>query len=675
MSVKITTKHFGDTTKESPEKQAAEQLAQSFKSEFDLNHKQAQGEVLILSNLTLYGQKVKDIDILIVGFLNNLKLKINCKSKNLSGEITKTSLKEIDVKSFCYVIELKDHSIERIQMNGPNLQVKYKDGWHDATDQSKNQKDSLFSYFYDNLGFKPWVYNFIWLRNVNQSEFDNLIKQNTNIFSNEFSFRDIIQKSTEQEIPLHSSNPDICYFSCINKDHSTEFNTNKIIEVFSLFEQVRNACGDLTRQKIELLSRKIIEEQRYIDKIGDKLTILAGRAGTGKTVRLLQIAVELAKKEDARCLILTYNHALVSDIRRIIALSGIGDSIDSSTVQINTLHSYFIGLLNGFGLINNGIAENNFNAEYTINIEELAQYLQENILTQDDINQLLQKNYEINGWDYILIDEAQDWSENEKNILFRIYGKEHIIVADGVDQFMRSGEKQNWARGLKQNTDFYKKTEEKGLRQKYNLVNFANQYAAECNLNWKVEPNQFFVGGKIIISTKPYDSTLHKEIYKKTSKNGNEAYDILFLVPPGLVVNNNGKTEFKLNNAYKNAGIHVFDGTNRVLREKYPVNVKESRLFQYDSCRGLEGWAVICLQFDELIKYRFDSFKPIPNENDLQLSSFEEERNKYVSLWSLMPLTRAIDTLVITLKDKNSEIARKLKAISDNNTDIIEWIE
>jgi len=677
MSVKITIKHFGDTTKESPEKQAAKQLAERFKTEFDLNYKQAQGEVMILSNLTLFGQEVKDIDILIVGFLNNFKLKVECKSKNPIGEISNTSEKNIDVNSFCYIVELKDHPIDRVQTNGLNLQVSYKDGWHDVTTQSEKQKYSLVNYFTDNLGFKPYICNFIWMRSINSTDYDRLIHlKETNVFSSEFTFEDLIQKSTYQLLPYQPINSTTSFINCISNEYKQDFDRNKILDVFSLFEEVRKTCGSLTRQKIELLSKKIIEEQKYIDKIGDKLTILAGRAGTGKTVKLLQIAVELATKEDVRCLILTFNHALVSDIRRLIALSGIGDSIDSSTVQINTLHSYFIGLLNGFGVINGGITENNFIAEYANKIEELTQYLQENIFTQDDIIQFLQKNYEINGWDYILIDEAQDWSENEKNILFRIYGKEHIIVADGVDQFMRSGEKQNWARGLKQNTDFYKKTEEKGLRQKYNLVNFVNQFAAECNLSWKVEPNSFFVGGRVIIYCKQYTTDFHNQLYKQCKDNGNAAYDMLFLVPPQLVESDaDGKNKrFSRFETFRNNGICLFDGTNSNLKTKYPVNINECRLFQYDSCRGLEAWTVVCLQFDELIKYKLQTWKDDGKE-PLGLSSPEERRNNFVKLWSLMPLTRAIDTLVITIKDKESDTANLLKKLAEVNSDIIEWVE
>jgi hypothetical protein len=42
-------------------------------------------------------------------------------------------------------------------------------------------------------------------------------------------------------------------------------------------------------------------------------------------------------------------------------------------------------------------------------------------------------------------------------------------------------------------------------------------------------------------------------------------------------------------------------------------------------------------------------------------------------MWSLIPLTRAIDTLVITIKDKNSDIAKKLYEFHKENSEFIEW--
>ena len=38
-----------------------------------------------------------------------------------------------------------------------------------------------------------------------------------------------------------------------------------------------------------------------------------------------------------------------------------------------------------------------------------------------------------------------------------------------------------------------------------------------------------------------------------------------------------------------------------------------------------------------------------------------------------MPLTRPVDTLIITLKDQNSEVGLMLKQLADVYSDFIEW--
>ena len=43
----------------------------------------------------------------------------------------------------------------------------------------------------------------------------------------------------------------------------------------------------------------------------------------------------------------------------------------------------------------------------------------------------------------------------------------------------------------------------------------------------------------------------------------------------------------------------------------------------------------------------------------------EAIKKRSVFLWSLMPLTRPVDTLIIILKDKNSEVGKMLKELDD----------
>ncbi|MBK8873704.1 MAG: PhoH family protein [Bacteroidetes bacterium] len=99
---------------------------------------------------------------------------------------------------------------------------------------------------------------------------------------------------------------------------------------------------------MEHITSKLLDQQQYAKAIGEKLIVISGRAGTGKTIKLLRIACDLAQNKGARSLILTYNHALVSDIKRTFALIEIPDGIDEYCINIATLHKFFYELLIGW---------------------------------------------------------------------------------------------------------------------------------------------------------------------------------------------------------------------------------------------------------------------------------------------------------------------------------------
>ena len=49
-------------------------------------------------------------------------------------------------------------------------------------------------------------------------------------------------------------------------------------------------------------------------------------------------------------------------------------------------------------------------------------------------------------------------------------------------------------------------------------------------------------------------------------------------------------------------------------------------------------------------------------------------KKKYIYNWVMIPLTRAIDTLIITLNDCESDVGRTLRSIADENPDFITWM-
>ena len=96
---------------------------------------------------------------------------------------------------------------------------------------------------------------------------------------------------------------------------------------------------------------------------------------------------------------------------------------------------------------------------------------------------------------------------------------------------------------------------------------------------------------------------------------------------------------------------------------------------QYDSARGLEAWTVVCISFDQFIKEKQNMPLDYYHQDSLYLESTDDIRVKNMINWLLIPLTRAIDTIVITISDWDSSTAKTIKRIAKNNPDYVTLIE
>lgn len=655
VSINILNKVIDETNQEY---RAALALKEMLENSFD---KGTIGSIGIAYGLTLYGQEVRDVDLLLFGRLENYTL-----NKYYTNNPAYPK-KDLKVRDFCIAIELKEHPVNRVCIHNTHVHVEYQGSWKDATEQNEKQRYACASYLETAMGYYVYTTNFVWLKSLTRKQLDLMSNENgIGALPAEFNFRDIVDILIKQGTKPFYDNDDKCY--CIASNNNGYFDDIKKHIFTSKFP-----ITGLTRGRLELLMQKKVGQHIVQNRIGEELTVLRGRAGTGKTFYLIQSALNLANSDTGkRCVILTYNHALVSDIRRLLHFMEIPDGIDNYTIQIQTLHSFFIKLMKTLGVSTNKITRTGFDdSEYKASLKELREYVIE-LLESKDIKTLKEENELAIDWDYVLVDEAQDWEDAEKEILFKIYGREHIIVADGVDQFMRGNKYLRWANG-KQATN--KIELKQGLRQKNNLVNFVNTFASKVGVKWNVKnpTTEQWAGGRILVMNNYY-STTHKELLSECKKAGGDCYDMLFLVPYQMAPNSTSKKITPIDiDLWKSEGIKLFDGT-KLGREQYSTDIEECRLYQYDSCRGLEGWATICFKLDVLIENKFKIAKGLEFEEDLVLRSKEDQIKEYVYQWALMPLTRAIDTLVITLHDSNSDVGKILKEMAmDDFKDIIEW--
>lgn len=586
-----------------------------------------QGRIDIFPSVVAFGQKenVKDVDLFIIGEFKNYYVS--------------DLYRDIEVKNFACTLEMKRHGFSQIDRDGSDVWVHYKNCDENATDQSNKAKYALKNYFENKIGHSPWLYNFVWFWSLDQRAVDQLDDgDGMNLLPSSFGPEDLIILSKRQRVPYNDRSTGCEIVSSWRYDLYDD--------VVELLSRKITLPEGLTYHKINDLQSLEIDRSREYSDIGNKLTIVSGRAGTGKTFTLIKYAITIAKERDSCCLILTYNKALVSDIRRLLAFMRVPSGIRPNSVQILTMDQFFFQLCMEIGIVDGKISQEEFNQGYDERLNALL----------NNLDRLKKRT-----WNYVFVDEGQDWSDIQKNILMRYFDPQNIVVADGVDQFIRSNIKQNWQDG---DIDYDLDTKTICLRQKNNLVSFILDYCFQVGLDWRVEPKSDLGGGEVIILAGDYDLDLHKDILKKCQKAHCENYDILFLVPDRAIDKSDPlNPHFKLYNEFFNAGIALYDGTNPNVRSGYPVLDGTCRLFDYESCRGLEGWAVICLAFDELIESKRRHFVKPKNEG-LAMKSAKQLEDEFVFLWSLMPLTRAVDTLVITLSEKQGEMAKVFRRLA-----------
>lgn len=691
MPINIKTKGQID----SDEYKAALQLQDLFEKSIP---KEFEADITIVSNVTLFGQEIKDIDIVVFGKMGQgFKRKLKFRPQN------EDDYKEryVYFTNFCFTIELKKHYIQDIHIGSMNnLLVSYNGKNHDVTYQSEKQKYSLHRYLknIDEVKENVFVSNFIWLKNISKADLLKLTsKQEHNFLPKEFSIDWLLMLFLSQRKPFEHTFGTKPYWGVQSwKTSAIDFiNLEKALD---LFENVKKNVGDISRAHFERMSKKILKDQKFAEAIldtdkGGKFVVIQGKAGTGKTVKLLNIACDLCLNHNRRCLILTYNFTLVADIRRTLTFAHIPDGVGKESVRIMTLFKFFIDLFEGFGIYTGKdvLDDAEFFKNYESYCKALSEFIKQNKKPNVDIEEIMKQNHQLVSWDYILIDEAQDWNPHEVEILYSIFGPSKIVISQAPDQKIRPTNNPHWIKPKwRIERDFVQTNEKKSFRQKANLVNFVNQFAEKANLSWELEPREDFSGGKIII-TPNYTIDLHNEVYSNCLKNGNKAYEMLFLVPPSKVIfDGEKKITFKRNEQditktikqqhcslvdQFNGAIDFWDGTNKELRRDYPVKLDQHRLIQYESCRGLEGWTVVCIEIDELVRNLSKKYKEEEEQDELALETPEERKNRYIYMWSLIPLTRAIDTLVITIKDKNSDVAKKLHEIYTANKNFIEWRE
>ena len=641
----MTIRIIGQT--EGRERAAAEELAAQLRNTF-----RPEDTVTIVAGAKCYGEKRQDIDLLIFGTLSQgFRIKSDLLPKEFASHRTYLS-------SFLLTLEVKDHGPESVRIVGNQVDVLYEGRWSNASNQVFEQVYSVRDYLVRALEKKaPRIISGLWLRNVSSAVCPksphNIL--GSDLDSDQFLRFIVHNRHDTLSWQVEHGRADLS-ISAFDRADATVFQNALNLFTKSLGQ------GSIDRRKLEVICQKILRDQQYADRIGSQLLLFRGRGGAGKTLRLLQIAKTLHDDFGHRILFLTYNKSLVADVRRLLSILGISDKVDDRTIAIRSSDSFFFGLLGAYGLRPSQQTGDRFPIDYPQKKQELLDLLRLSNPVEIMKERTAVDNPDCFAWDFILVDEGQDWPQEEHDILFALFGPEHLIVADGVDQFVRDQRRCDWTHGAPSRQII---TLKKSLRLKKNLCRLATAFAEACGIEWDMEPNDDILGGCVKLVFGQYTREIHTKVMAAHYNAGNKAIDALICATGA-----SGAASANFPEELRSWGAEVWNGMTSEGRNHFPTDVGQYRIVKYESCRGLEGWTVVCLDLDQFFDRQI--IEGQTRDRELFVTA-EEASTRFAAHWCLIPFTRAIDTLVIQLHEQ-SALAKLLLPIARDYEDFVEII-
>ena len=577
-------------------------------------------------------------------------LRIDSVTKNT--EIKKfKSKRDVWFNSSLFILELKKHNTtESISIRNGNLFVKQTDGLKDASDQSFNQVHPLKNFLAEKLiisgGEVPRITNLIWLYKWGDNKPEGY-EDVENLILGKINFDGLLEQLCRLNAPVeYSNNPGNYNYGSINE--SIRLKMSNFLE--DRRKEKAIGIGLISRNKLNNIIRKDIdvEHSSYFKNVGEQLIILSGKPGTGKTIHLANLAYH-AKELEYTPLILTFNRALSQDIDRLMEYSGFG-----GLIQINTLHQFFLKILKYIGLVDEVTSEIFENNNY---VDLLADLME---LIKDSKSELeIRKELGID-FDLIFVDEAQDCDEIERDLIFKIFGITNCVISIGNRQIVRKKKTEiRWALGTTKNERQVVNLKishrnKKDLTDWYNT--FSNYHYKQRP--WELKENRNLHGGKLILlKTNEYSKALHIQLDKNLIKNENSKYDLMFLTP-NKTTNINYSSE--ICERLDGWNFNYFNNNDKENKtKKFPIDAH--RILNYQSCRGLEAWTIVLWNLDTIIQnIKANYVKDFPE-------STESEITEHVNNWLLMIFTRAIDTLVITFKNYESEEYKMILSLTKSD--------
>jgi len=561
------------------------------------------------------------------------------------------SKKDIWFHSSLFILELKKHNTcDSVSIKNGELFTKQKDGMSNASNQSFEQVHPLKDFLAEKLSIVkkeiPRITNLIWLYKWGDIKPDGYEDVN-NLILGDLNFDSLLEQLCRLNKPVE-------YTNNIGDYHYGRLKKDVLVKMNNFLDGRRkekaNGIGKISRDKLNNIIRQDIdvEHSSYFKNVGEQLIILKGKPGTGKTIHLINLAYH-SKDSEFTPIILTFNRALSQDIDRLMEYSGFG-----GIIQINTLHQFFIQILKNNNLIDKidtEIFKNKIYLDLLVQLMELIKDIPTGLEVRDELN--------IN-FDLVFIDEAQDCDEIERDLIYKIFGVKNCIISIGNRQIVRKKKSEiRWALGTSKNERSVVNLKI-SHRNKKDITDWCNSFSSShySVKPWGLKENRNLNGGKLILlKSSYYNKALHIQLDSKLIENENSKYDLMFLTPNKTSsIDYSSEISNKLDGwNFKNCNNNIEENRNK----KFPIDAH--RILNYQSCRGLEAWTLVIWNLDLIIQnIKVNYVNDFPGIT-------EEEVTENVNNWLLMIFTRAIDTLVITFNNYESEEYKMIENLTKSD--------
>ncbi len=399
--------------------------------------------------------------------------------------------------------------------------------------------------------------------------------------------------------------------------------------------------------------------------LGTKQIRLVGRAGSGKSSTLALLAKHASIVHGDRTLVLTFHRTLRNELEHLMrGVVGVPGVVGTSIV-IGVMAEFFVDALEELGGTVPHLDDG------AIDYRELGGALDacRAALTDDDVELLKLCRPERFGFEHVFVDEAQDWSNAERDFLRRLYAPAQLVLADGLDQLVTRQSPCDWNVGVPRDARVNRELN-RTLRMSANVAAFVDAFAAEAGIaGWTISPNPALPGGRVILAVGPVDRpALLEDVFASAAGAKATPGDLLLCVPPTEAYVPRGKRPRRsiVGDELRARGHQIWDACDEAVRDVPPESDAAVRIVQYHSARGLEGWATVAFALDDLYANKLKHPNLAPGED----ASPEEVAKR----WLMIALTRAAHMLVVTVENEASPVADWLRAAAARMPDdVVEW--